>query len=103
MKMRFLHQSLQTKNNRQQRLDGKSSTHLQAKRNWSVLLKLLRSIYFLTKSRIPHTSTFKERVELQIANGDDLLKQHVEQGPSNAKYTSKFLSDTYLDREKAHI
>ena len=49
--------------------------------NRAVLLKLLQSIYFLTRSRIPHTTTFEEIIELQIANGDALLKQHVEQGP----------------------
>ena len=62
----------------------------QRQQNRSVLLKLLRSIYFLTKNRIPHTTTFEELVQLQIENGDDLLKQHVEHGPSNAQYTSKF-------------
>ena len=42
---------------------------------------------------------------MQIANGDDLLKQHVEQGASNAQYTSKFSSvslieaiDTWIER-----
>ena len=74
-------------------------------RNRSILLKLLRSVYFLAKSRIPHTTTFEELVQLQIANGDDLLKQHVEQGASNAQYTSKFSSvslieaiDTWIER-----
>ena len=74
-------------------------------RNRSILLKLLRSVYFLVKSRIPHTTTFEELVQLQIANGDDLLKQHVEQGASNAQYTSKFSSvslieaiDTWIER-----
>ena len=74
-------------------------------RNRSILLKLLRSVYFLAKSHIPHTTTFDELVQLQIANGDDLLKQHVEQGSSNAQYTSKFSSvslieaiDTWIER-----
>ena len=53
----------------------------QRQMNRAVLLKLLRSIYFLTKSRIPHTTTFEDIIEFQIANGDALLKQHVEQGP----------------------
>ena len=77
----------------------------QRQMNRAVLLKLLRSIYFLTKSRIPHTTTFEDIIELQIANGDALLKQHVEQGPSNAQYTSKFSSvslieaiDTWIER-----
>ncbi len=78
---------------------------VQRQKNRTILLKLLRSIYFLTKSRIPHTTTFEDIVGLQIANGDDLLKQHVEQGPSNAQYTSKFSSaslieaiDTWIER-----
>ena len=77
----------------------------QRQMNHAVMLKLLRSIYFLTKKRIPHTTTFENIIELQIANGDELLKQHVEQGPSNAQYTSKFLSvslieaiDTWIER-----
>ena len=77
----------------------------QRQMNLAVLLKLSRSIYFLTKSCIPHTTTFEDIIELQIANGDALLKQHVEQGPSNAQYASKFSSvsliiaiDTWIER-----
>ena len=43
---------------------------------------------------------------MQIANGDELLQQHVEEGPRNAQYTSKFSAvmlleaiDTWLDRK----
>ena len=75
------------------------------KMNRAVLVKLLRSIYFLTKCCIPHTTTLEDIIELQIANGDALLKQHVEQEPSNAQYTSKFSSvslieaiDTWIQR-----
>ena len=70
------------------------------------MLKLLRSIYFLAKNRLPLTTTFDELVQLQIANGDGLLQQHVEEGPQNAQYTSKFSAvvlleaiDTWLDRK----
>ena len=80
-------------------------SRLKKRELFAVLLKLLRSIYLLTKSRIPHTTTFEEIIELQIANGDALLKQHVEHGPSNAQYTSKFSSvslieaiDTWIER-----
>ena len=65
-------------------------------KNRSILLKLLRSIYFLAKNRIPHTTTFEGLVKLQIANGDEILRHHVEQGPSNAQYTSKFSSQSLL-------
>ena len=51
-------------------------------KNHSILLKLLRSLYFLAKNRIPHTTTFEGLVQLQVANGDEILKQHIEQGPS---------------------
>ena len=53
-------------------------------RNNDVLLKLLRSVYFLVKNRIPHTTTYTQLVELQVANGDQLLEQHINQHPLNA-------------------
>lgn len=59
-------------------------------RNRMIVLKLLQSVYFLVKHRIPHTTTFEDLVELQVANGDEILKQHVKDGPGNAQYTSKF-------------
>ncbi len=37
--------------------------------NRAGLMKLLRSIYFLTKKHIPHTTIFEDIIELQIANG----------------------------------
>ena len=55
----------------------------------------MKSIYFLAKNRIPHTTTFEGLVKLQIANGDEILRHHVEQGPSNAQYT-KFSSQSLL-------
>ena len=75
-------------------------------KNRTIVLKLLRSIYFLDKNRLPLTTTFDQLVQLQIANGDGLLQQHVEEGPQNAQYTSKFSAvmlleaiDTWLDRK----
>ena len=35
-------------------------------RNREVLLKLLRSVYFLVKNRIRHTTTYSQLVELQV-------------------------------------
>ena len=64
-------------------------------RNRSILLKLLRSIYFLAKNRIPLMTTFEGLVKLQIANGDEILKHHVEQRP-NPQYTSKISSQSLL-------
>ena len=69
-----------------------AARNINAKRekNRSVLLKLLRSVYFLVKHRIPHTTTFEDLLALQIANGDIILKQHNLEAPGNAQYTSKF-------------
>ena len=60
------------------------------KKNQAIILKLLRSIYFLVKHRIPHTTTFNDLLALQVANGDEQLAHHLEQSPGNAMYTSKF-------------
>ena len=54
------------------------------------VLPLLISAYFLAKNRIPHTTVYPHLVNLQVANGDNLLEQHIKQNPSNAQYTSKF-------------
>ena len=59
-------------------------------RNRAIILKLLRSIYLLAKNRLPLTTTFDQVVQLQIANGDELLQQHVEEGPRNAQYHQNF-------------
>ena len=64
-------------------------------KNRSMLLKLC-SHYFLAKNRIPHTTTFEGQVKLQVANGDEILRHHVEQGPSNAQYTLNFSSQSLL-------
>ncbi len=75
-------------------------------RNRDVLLKLLRSVYFLAKNRIPHSTTYSQLVELQVTNGDQLLEQHINQHPLNAQYTSRFSAsmlieavDTWLERK----
>ncbi|XP_064386984.1 zinc finger MYM-type protein 1-like [Halichondria panicea] len=60
------------------------------KKNQAIILKLLCSIYFLIKHRIPHTTTFNDLLALQVANGDEQLAHHLEQSPGNAMYTSKF-------------
>ena len=100
----------------QQAESGKSVLELQCsaaakeaadtvQRNRSILLKLMRSIYFLAKNRIPHTTEYPHLVALQVANGDELLEEHIKKDSSKAQYTSKFSStmlleslDTWLDR-----
>lgn len=75
-------------------------------KNRTIVLKLLRSIYFLAKNRLPLTTIYEQLVELQFANGDEILQHHVEEGLQNAQYTSKFSAimslnaiDTWLDRK----
>ena len=69
-----------------------ASRHINEKRanNRAILLKLLCSVYFLVKHRIPHTATFQDHLALQVANGDKVLEKHLAAGPGNAQYTSKF-------------
>ena len=47
----------------------------------------MRSIYFLAKNRILHSTSFKELIVLQVLKGDE---KHLSEGPSNAQYTSRF-------------
>ena len=44
-------------------------------KNRDVVLKLLRSVYFLTKHRIPHTTVYQPLLQLQITNGDSSTSQ----------------------------
>ena len=66
-------------------------------KNRMIIMKLLRSVYFLAKNRFPLTTTFDDMIQLQIENGDEVLKQHVESGPLNAQYTSNYSVVTLLD------
>lgn len=75
-------------------------------KNRAVLLKLLRSVYFMVKQHISHTTNYTDLLDLQIANGDQVLEQHIAHGPANAQYTSKFAVtslisaiDTWLHRK----
>ena len=42
----------------------------QKKKNREIIFKLMRSIYFLAKNHIPHSTTYKE-IEPQVLNGDE--------------------------------
>ena len=66
-------------------------------RNHYVLLKLMRSTYSLTQNIIPHTTVYPHLVQVQVASGDKLLKQDVNEGPSNGKYASKFSIASMFD------
>ena len=62
----------------------------QRKNNRKIILKLIRTTYFLAKNCIPHSTIYKELVELQVLNGDKLHEKHLSEGPSKAQYTSRF-------------
>ena len=53
-----------------------------------MIIKLIRSLFFLVKHRIPHT-TFQDLITLQIGNGNEQLKVHLKSCPNNATYLSK--------------
>ena len=79
-----------------QRAAAERNTSERRAKNREVILKLLRSVYFLAKHRIPHTTTFQDQV----------LKQHIKEAPGNAQYTSTFsvtslieATATWIDRK----
>ena len=43
-------------------------------KNRDLLKKVIRSVYFLVKHHIPHTTNFTDLIKLQVENGDELLK-----------------------------
>ena len=65
-----------------------SASEEERKHNREVMKKLIRSLYFLVKHHIPHTTTFENLLTLQIENGDVKLKSHRDTCPVNATYES---------------
>ncbi len=65
-----------------------SVTSEDRKRNREFVKKLIRSVYFLVKHHIPHTTTFEGLITLQIENGDVQLRKHRDYSPCNATYQS---------------
>lgn len=59
--------------------------------------KLTRSLYFLVKHRMPHTTTFEDLIMLQIDNGSEKLETHLSTCPSNAAYLSKATTNELLN------
>ena len=58
------------------------------------------------KNKIAHTTVYSDLIALQVANGDELLEEHITKGAKNAQYISKFSSvmlldaiDTWLERK----
>ena len=39
---------------------------IKRKKNCEIIFESMRSIHFLTKNRIPHSTTYKELIELQV-------------------------------------
>ena len=60
----------------------------QRKQNRDILKKYVRSLYFLVKYHIPHTTTFEPLISLHIENGDVRLQAHRNTCPRNATYES---------------
>ncbi|KAI6658864.1 E3 SUMO-protein ligase [Oopsacas minuta] len=65
-----------------------AATAEEKKQNRDIMKKLIRSLYFLVKHHIHHTTTFENLITLQIENGDIIQKSHREKCPHNATYES---------------
>ena len=63
-------------------------------KNWKLLFCDLST---LVKHNIPHTTNYRDLVELQAANGDEFLQLHRTQGARNAQYTSKFAVTSLIE------
>lgn len=72
------------------------ATEIDRKRNRELMKKLIWSLYFLVKHRIPHTTTFEQMITLQIDNGSNKLEEHRLTCPSNASYLSKATTSELL-------
>ena len=70
---------------------------LKSKRKRIVRLFIDEIHNFLAKNHIPHSTTFKELIELQELNGDELHEKHLSEGPSNALYTSRFSARVLIE------
>jgi len=55
------------------------------RKNHALIRHLIRSVYFLVRNHIPHTTTFESLIALQIDNGNSRLESHL----NNAAYMSK--------------
>ena len=73
------------------------------RRNLELIKKLVRSLYFLVKQRIPHTTTFSDLITLQVDNGDKQLEQHKDAGTRNASYMSSLSIGEFLNSISHHL
>ena len=51
----------------------------------------------MAKNRIPQSTTYKDLIELQMLNGDELQEKHLGEEPSNVQYTSRFRARVLLE------
>lgn len=81
-----------------------TTSEKERKKNREIVKMLLRSLYFLVKNHIPHTTMFKGVVQLQIIdNGLEQLKMHKEVCPSNASYLSTASTADFLQSISNHL
>ena len=73
------------------------------KKNRTLIKMLFKSLYFLVKNHIPHTTMFEGIIQLQIDNGIEQLKAHKQSCPSNATYLSKASTAEFLDSISFHL
>jgi len=73
-----------------------AASEAERRRNQELIKQLTRSLYFLVKHRMPHTTTFEDLIELQIDNGNEQLETHKRTCPSNATYVSKATTSELL-------
>ncbi len=66
-----------------------AATSEEKRKNRELIKQLIRSVYFLVRNRIPHTTTFESLIALQIDNGNSQLESHLNLCPANATYMSK--------------
>ena len=74
-----------------------AATEVERRRNRELMKKLTRSLYFLVKHRMPHTTTFEDLTMLQIDNRSEQLETHHRTCPSNATYLSKATTTELLN------
>ena len=73
-----------------------AASEAERRRNRELIKQLTRSLYFLVKHHMPHTTTFEDLIELQIDNGNEQLETHKRTCPSNAMYVSKATTSELL-------
>ena len=52
--------------------------------------KLIRSVYFVVRHRVPHTTAFEDVITLQVDNGNEQLRVHQSTCPGKCNLFSKF-------------